>query len=203
MNRNIKNLIKGSLEDVADRSLFNCHAKGLHSIVLDPNPKAMVRMFYTSPDHEMWRNDALLNETLSIAIHSHHCSLELVPVLGSFVNVTTELDPENGTLELNSYKWTSHINTGNGGFEANGSVKLKPLVSREYSRGLVASMEAYEFHTVYVEKGVEAAWLVFEGDEDPEYNSSSFSNDNLEKFSTDGFYLKMSVEDVERILGKL
>ena len=162
----------------------------------------MVRMFYTSADHEMWKNDSSLMEVLSVAIHSHHCDLLFVPVYNSFVNVTTKVVDESDAVELDSFKWTSHIGTGKGGFKRNGKVNLSPLDNQECTPGGPFWMLAGDLHTVFVEKGKEAAWIIFEGSEDKDYDSSSFSNDDLEKFSPEGFYKEMPTDMARDILKK-
>jgi len=193
-----------TIENIAARSLENCHVPGVHSLVLDATPGALVRMFYASVDHNLWLNetkDGKFVHEMSLAMHGHHCDLDLVPVLGDFQNITTRVatDLHQSDILLDSFMWTSYINTGTGKFEPTGTERLLKPVSNLY-RDSRASMRADDLHTVFVERNTQAAWLVFEGREDPNYNAASYSNANLVNFTTHGLYHKATAKTVENIL---
>lgn len=40
-------------EAIAARSLRNCHVKGVYSLVLDPTPGHMVRIYYAGSGHHL------------------------------------------------------------------------------------------------------------------------------------------------------
>ena len=193
-----------TIENIASRSLSNCHVPGLHSLVLDATPGTMVRMFYAAGDHSLWLNevrDGKFVHDMSLAMHGHHCDLDLVPIVGHFQNITTRIaqDLHQSDILLDSFKWTSYINTGKGNFEPTGTERLLKPVSNIYEDRR-ACMRADDLHTVFVERNTEAAWLVFEGREDPDYNALSYSNVDLGKFTTDGLYHKMTAKTTENIL---
>lgn len=125
-----------------DKSLMHTHCRGLHSIVIEAGPP-MVRMYYASIAHELWRNEPLvtkqvslccgvvttnggditLPKLLSVAIHSHRRDIMLLHVFGTVVNhafahpVRHNMWPQ---IELDSYRYTSPILSNSGGFDRYG-----------------------------------------------------------------------------------
>jgi hypothetical protein len=65
------------------------------------------------------------------------------------------------------------------------------------------AMPAQAIHTIYVPKGERAAWFVFEGKEDREYQPMCWSNDDLEKFDFDTINQPMSVPYLETLLDSI
>lgn len=145
-----------------EKSLVNCHIRGLHSLVLCENP--MRRIFFTTPGHE-------LNSPLSIAIHPHHCKIFITPLWGEIFNIIWT--PNIHGTRFNEYGYTSAITSGHGSFKLveERSLSLSPdedLLTCE------TFMNASELHSIYT-RSDRAAWLICEEEEDPKYNPSVYS----------------------------
>ena len=210
----MKNLsyCKGHYGDVAKYtpwSLQNCHAKDLYSIVLEKNSDgSLLRMFHAGPNHDLWKNMIDSDEeTLGLAIHSHHCDIEILGVSGEMHNLIYEVnkDPslaERNELELNSFKYTSSILQGKkkAKFVKQGFEFLYQTDHTSITENVQYKMAAHQMHTVYVEKGKTAAWLILEGKEDPDYTSVCYSNDDLENFPFEEYYLPADETEVAKIL---
>lgn len=185
--------------DCAPGSFMNCHAVGLHSIVLRERP--MVRLFVTTPEHELWRTFGGVPST--IAFHSHRTDLTLETVSGEFFNWMLDFDePSMGfRIEPAAYVWDSKIKGGAGRF----SMLPDPprtgwTVAHRMSDGDVATMGAAELHTVEVERCKRAAWLVTEGREDPHYKPVSWSTRDLTAFDSTGLYRSMTTAEAADLL---
>ena len=59
------------------KGLWNCHTKGLHSIVLDETDSLLTRVFFTTHEHDLWKNE--YENPRSIAIHGHHVDIKITP----------------------------------------------------------------------------------------------------------------------------
>ncbi len=224
----INTILRNGISDWhIDKSLMHTHCRGLHSIVIDVGPP-MVRMYYASIKHELWRNDPLVTnqvspcrgvvmsnggkatfpKMLSIAIHPHRRDILLLHVFGTVINHAFALEERHDVrprVALDAYRYVSPILQGTGEFTRGATV---PLVF-DYSTTLHDAvpdwaryggndalrgqlfLPAKALHTVYVPRGETAAWLVEEGDPDPEYDSTCFSNDDLSRFDFSGMYEPM------------
>lgn len=192
-------------------SLANCHAKGLYSIVLKKfeNGK-LLRMFYASKEHDLWKNNykevGPRTQSLGVAIHSHHCDIQILGVHGRMVNIRCVVDKTSKVYKkqqkLKSYKYTSSILNGkkNAKFVEVGQENIKIKTVENINRGTAVHMNANELHTVYVEKGQEAAWFILEGAEDENYDSLCYSDDDLTKFQFEEYYKPINVTKVAQIL---
>jgi hypothetical protein len=179
--------------------LKNCHVNGVHSIVVRKYQEGLLRVFYTTPDHGLWKNQP--GEVMSVAIHSHHCDLALVPLFGAVHSLVFKKTTRG--MFMNGYRFRSHIGTGSGSFERVAGAGLE-LVSRGVlCRGQSAVMRAADLHTVYVSKGSRAAWLVCEGREDPAYDSVCYTNADLGSWTPNGLYVPMTDEQVRADLAGL
>jgi len=176
---------------------MNCHAIGLHSIVLRERP--MVRMFVTTPDHELWR---LIDGVPSaIAFHSHRSDLVLETVAGEFHNWITSNQPGHFLItSLGRYGWDSAINGGSGTFSRLDGSSDFYVSARRLEPGKRVSMGAMEIHTVEVEATKRAAWLVYEGQEDPGYRPISYSAIDLTVFAPQGLYRPMTAAEAGELL---
>lgn len=76
---------ENTLPEIAQQSLRNCHAMGLDSVMFDNTPGARFRAFIAHPWHEMYHN--WNGGKLSVAVHQHHCDVELLPIFGSVWNM--------------------------------------------------------------------------------------------------------------------
>lgn len=154
------NLILDLLNSATDECLmmtrFNCHVKGVHSVVLANDNGKLTRCFFTTADHEMHLN---IDQSLKIplGIHSHRYDLKLTQISGEAVNIIYK---ENKKLcNVSKYKYESEIAGGKGaiydgisGVEVCGVDKLNGCF-----------MKSNELHTVFVPKGCQSSWLVQEG----------------------------------------
>ena len=168
-----------------DLSLINCHVRGLHSVVLRPSPR-MTRIFFTTPNHEMFSPDHL-------AIHSHHCDLWLCPIYGeeSIQNWTPSRGTHSSKRIFKGFKFDSAI-TGGGKFVPTGNdqeMSLSPTTLRK-----PLELLAYEYHTVTVAPGARSAWMVLERQEDPLYNPTCWSTQDLSQWTPNGLYQPMTPE---------
>ena len=92
--------------------------------------------------------------------------------------------------------------------ESPGFTRLGEAVERGVSflrlaeGSLTLSLRADQQHTITVAKGVAAAWLVVEGEEDANYVPVTWSNDDLERFDFSGMYRSMTSSECEEMLAK-
>ena len=168
-----------------DLSLINCHVRGLHSVVLRPAPR-MTRIFFTTPDHELFSTDHL-------AVHSHHCDLLLCPIFGEefIINWTPSYGTHSNKKIFKSYKFDSAI-TGGGKFiptDMEREMSLDPTTLRK-----PLELFAYEYHTVTVTQGARSAWMVLERQEDPHYDPTCWSTQDLSQWSPKDLYQPMTSE---------
>jgi len=194
-------------------SLANCHAKGLYSIVLKKfEDGKLLRMFYASKEHDLWKNNykevGPRTQSLGLAIHSHHCDIQILGIFGRMVNIRCVVDNKKKYKKqhaLKTYKYTSSILNGkkNAKFVAVGQENIKIKTVENINKGTAVHMNANELHTVYVEKGQEAAWLILEGIEDENYDSLCYSDDDLTKFQFEEYYKPIDVTKVAQILSKV
>lgn len=187
------------LSTILTNSVINCHAIGLDSIMLMPAPN-MVRVFVAREDHTLWRNNPDTQEPFSIGLHPHHCDITMVPLYGPISNVVLGGGPPNH--KLHQFEYRSGIvdrvgafrNAKESGFVYTGKdvrvcLKHQPL---KYPTILMAK----EMHSVYVPKGKQAAWMICEGREWPDYKPITLSNHRLDttyNASSEGLYKTMTM----------
>jgi hypothetical protein len=164
---------------------------GMDSIVFKESAP-MIRAFVCRPEHTMWRNEAGLAHTMSVAIHQHRQDITMVPVCGEAWNVFMGYCLLGG-MQLHAYKYDSQIMHGMGGFRSHHEscdtmLRTERLDVPRFLRG-------HEFHTVYVPKGQTAAWLICEGAPHPRYTSLCWTNDTmLDVTDFTGMYEPMTEE---------
>lgn len=187
------------IEELASKSLVNCHTVGVDSVMLRDVNEDRLRAFVAHDNHDLWKNYSL-GERLSIAMHSHHCDVTLIPIFGSTFNVEFRHKFLHGDC-LSAYKYESQIN---------GTGKFTHLKDQEifvetfaYFLGSKEKMNAKKMHTVYVPRDKASAWFVHEGKEDPSYNSMCYSNSDLTKFDFEPLYKPMSVDRFKLLLETL
>lgn len=175
------------------QDLINCHCVGVDSIILNENP--IIRLFIANPNHELWRNDT---HEWSVALHAHHCDITIVPILGFIYN---KIETSYGIPTiLNEYQYESFIK-GCGSFKSTFNNRSFRLRSELLTRSI--KMGATDRHTIIVNKGHSASWIIIEGQENYNYNSNCYSNVDLTKFSFEGLYQPMSKEYRENKLKEL
>ena len=198
----IRHLVSNHLSTIVSQSLLHCHVRGLHSIMLLQCRERTIRLYVTSSDHEMWHNypASYGQAPLSIGFHAHHCNLTLDVVRGSIFNWTVK--PSRKGFLSDRYIWQSPIEMERpGGFilDAQGEV-MDTVGQTVLDVGEWTMMQASEIHTVAVQQGAIAAWLVYEGLEDTGYVPYTWSNAPLEEFSTDSLYIKPTQQEVIDLL---
>jgi hypothetical protein len=192
---------QSKLEWIASKSFINCHAIGVNSVLFDDTPGARVRAFVATRGHELWRNKPASLQPLSVAIHTHHCDVELVPVSGQIFNMSPV--PFLKGPRYRPYKYNSPIKGQPGWFaELPELFDYRARLLPERLNG-PKKMKAYEQHTVYVRRDEEASWFVLEGAEDPEYHGICWSDDDLTKFDFSLYYKPMTVLQVVSALHQL
>jgi hypothetical protein len=197
--------LKTNKELVLSKSRMDCHVKGLHSLVLEEKEDGtLVRMYLTAPDHELYLNYGT-TPAMTLAIHGHHCSMEFVGVYGQATNVryTTALPPDTPSFSLvNGWWYSSALTEGKPGFRKLGTFTLRRTKDEFMSQNPV--MRADELHTVCVDKGNIAAWLVVEKpDTTHKGEGFCFSNADLSKFDFAAHYKPVSEGDVNNLMAMI
>ena len=201
-------LLANNLDLILEKSLVNCHARGLHSVMLIEKPEQTVRLFVTDEDHELWRNHpSTYQYGLSIGFHPHHCNVTLIPVTGYFTNwivapVIDATDSHPGLFNLGSFQYQSGITGKEINFKKCGDVEFGTTSLTSYFQGRhkAAEMKAEQLHTVYVEKDKIAAWLVLEGMENASHDGMCYSNADLETEDFSHLYKPMDLSFLMKIL---
>lgn len=175
---------------ILEKSLINSHCEGMDSLVIKDGP-GMVRMFIARPEHELWRNSCHtpIYNSLSIALHAHHCAITIMPILGEVWNVVpatlqAAIDPANVcTRMLRSYQYKSPILSpdGEGHFEVVDNREM-PVSVGQYRLKTPTYMAAHKMHSVFVPKGQTAAWFIWEGAENAHHNNICYSDHFLQDF---------------------
>lgn len=136
-------------------SRFDCHVRGLHSIVLKNDNGQLTRAFFTTYNHFMHENH--LNRSLALGIHDHLYDITLEGVSGQFCNHVFERGMQVGATLVNRFSSTPELKK----FWSVDGVKLKTF--QWLQAGDVVWMDHKELHTVFVEEHEMACWLVYEG----------------------------------------
>ena len=172
--------------EIAERSLMDCHAIGVDSLVLSEAP--MVRMFVTRENHTLWRNAH--SHPMSVGFHNHRTDLRLTSLSGTVYNITAT--PDDSGVPLRGFTWESAIRGGSGEFRDAGHSMGFAFASANLLWPV--SQRAHVLHTVYVPRGEIAAWIVEEADEDPYYEAFCYSNADLAAFDSGSLYRSMSAD---------
>ena len=184
----IKHFIENNPKEVLEKSLFDCHVKGLHSIMLLDSPGKTIRLYVTDKDHEL---NPFIDRVMNVGLHSHHCDLTFKIVTGQLVNIIAEeSDDLDFDFEIYKYLYKSKITKSEMRFDHIGKVDMKITNKKYLIKGDELFMRADEIHTVSVEKNKVCAWLVFEGKEDPKYTPYCYSTTNLNYQDGENLYNK-------------
>lgn len=171
------------------KNLLNCHSVGLHSFPISLENGLYRRVFYATPEHN-------LHKPVEIAIHPHHVDIKITVLDGVLFNPLYEVSKGFNGHIYGKYKWNSHILNGNGGFEHLGHEHLSLVSKNGYNKGEYFTMKACELHTVFVEQGKSAVWLIEESIPTCDYFPINYSPHDLTKWTPDGLYLEVS-DDVK------
>lgn len=153
----MKALIDQLKEGAVESGLFDCHHRGLHSIVLNTRPDgSLVRIFFADHSHKMGK---LYDENghFTLGAHNHDKPIKFTHLYGNVVNV--DFGNSRGAEQLYRYPFVSALETGEFGLgtpekEHKWVSCVRPIDEVE--------MGTKDVHTVMVLTG-EAAWLVDEG----------------------------------------
>lgn len=176
------------------KNLLNCHAIGLHSFPISCDNGLYRRVFYAGENHQLWKE-------MEIAVHPHHVDIKLTILEGELYNPIFEINKE-GAISLRAYKWQSHIQNGNGGFEYIGNENLKLISYRKYKKGESVTMKACELHTIQIDKHKKCVWLIEESSPTCDYFPINYSPYDLTKWSTNGLYIETTDEIKHKYIGK-
>lgn len=168
---------------ILEKSLINSHCEGMDSLVIKDGP-GMVRMFIARPEHQLWRNNpAVFDSVFSIGLHAHRCDITIMPVVGEVYNVVTTTKKDMVSLvPMRSFTYKSPIlHGGHGSFEHLDENDIPIALIRERMTGPVF-MPAHKIHSVYVAQGKPAAWFIWEGAENTTHRPVCYSNADLLQF---------------------
>ena len=193
--------MKYNFELISEKSLLNCHCKGVHSFVLDEKNGMLTRMYITMPDHELWLTDLKLEERSpkSISFHPHRRDIIVNVIKGNLYNAYIKISKDGDGENIKSWNYISKID-GEGKFERGVEHVYKNLEIQCLQEGSIEYIKAEKIHTVWVKKGETVAWLIKEKEENKKYNGLCYSNANLEEFVWEGLYIKPTALETEKIL---
>lgn len=208
----IKHYFLNNQQEMLDKSYINCHVKGLHSLMLSDCPGKMIRLYITSKGHNM-NTKGLLDKPLPLSIHAHHCNLTLTCVYGQFNNLSYYkrkiknlkyiAHPETYGW-IDKYKYQSAVIGGEEGskFEHVGREFLEHESQQGCGEGTSVYLPAKQLHTVSVDGGEIAAWLVLEGQEDSNYESVCYNSEHPSVAMGDPayMYIRPTLFEVEMLL---
>lgn len=208
----LRHLLENNLEKILERSLINCHASGLHSVMLIEKPEQTVRLFITDTVHDLWKNHPdNFHLGMSVGFHKHHCNVTLIAVHGLFYNwlvapLGEQTSDSPGAMKLDVYQYQSGITNQEITFKKLGVYYFQTISNHCYSASKEVScyesvyMKACVRHSVYVPKGSIAAWVVVEGKENPCHDDLCFSNVDLEKEDFSHLYQPMTEKGLFNLL---
>lgn len=171
----------------------NCHCKGLFSIMLHDEPGNRVRMFIASTEHELITADG----RPSLAVHPHRTDICLTRIYGQVTNhVLRPVRYDASHLGGQIYKECSYSS----GIDEESALTETGTLGRlvEVLRDVVGdctSLRAEALHTVTVERGRSAAWLVFEGAPNKTYKPYCWSL-APDEFDPRSLYVPIDPNDV-------
>lgn len=209
MENLIRHLWLNHSDKIVEKSIFNCHTRGLHSIMLLESPEQTIRLYYSAADSEMCRNYPFSNKQSSIAAHPHHCDISIQVIKGPITNIIYErvqlfrsgLKPQ---VDLIPHEYISAITTSKGGaFKRTGAPVTFCYEPEELSTKDWLPMSADQIHSVACPYGTSTAWFIFEGKEDINYKPIAFARHCLDEEDFQGLYIKPTREQVRNILNEL
>lgn len=168
------------------KNLLNCHSIGLHSFPISVVDGLYKRIFYADTYHNLWKQ-----EPLEIAIHPHHVDIKIRVLEGVLYNlIYDKTDDRYDFNRYQSFKWNSVILNGQGGFEKLDDEYLKLTSATRITKGNEVFMKACELHTVFVDRGKRAVWLIEETLPTCEYFPINYSNQDLINWKPNNLYVE-------------
>lgn len=198
----VDHMLEINMDEIVEKSLMHCHLENVHSIVLREKPEKTIRIFIAEPGNLLHKNTPSgMFRGQSVAFHSHHCDLTILPLTEYVTNMIAIKDDSFSNIGVNKYRYKSKIKTGKIDFEKDGLDNF--FVSRLDMRKFEAQiMRAKDIHTIYVPKNTFAAWAVFEGKEDLNYDNSCWSTSDLDTMNFNNLYKPMTKEKIIELLDK-
>jgi hypothetical protein len=210
-------------ELVSAYSRFDCHVRGLHSIVIGKAGGRLLRIYLAQPGSALHQgyepvdmngrlpDGQVPRPNFELGIHSHHCDLELTMLRGRLMHWTfnkisrLSLNPEAYQLELPSYKYQAKLRGEEPGFSRQGfglfNLSDYQLLDNEWSARRAIVLRAAALHTVGIDPSQQwVAWLVAEGSPDPAYEPLTYSPRNLERYDFRSLYLPMTYTQALQLL---
>lgn len=194
-------MLESALDDGAfERSLKNCHHKGVDSVVLFDETETnggMVRFFYAHHGKHAMNSVYDKKGHFTLGMHNHRFGLHILPLVGNIVNIETKESHRRTGIVLHEYAFASAL--ADDDVEAVATVHrrrgtFKPLDERVMRPGDCLRMEAEEIHTVLVPDTVMTpgtAWMVIEGPDTGNPSRIYSPRDDLRVTTTD-LYTPMS-----------
>ena len=201
MKELIRHLWENNHDEILNKSLLDCHCKGLHSIMLLESPGKTIRLYIAEENHEMYKNFPQYVRSgngMTIGFHPHHCDLTLHCIVGSFLN--WRVAEAKFGMEIDKYEYHSAIKEGETNFVKLGTTHVYTASETTAPSGTSIFLPANYIHTVACPEGMFCAWLVYEGKEDPNYKSYCYSNADMSKENFNGLYNKPTEEQIELLL---
>lgn len=204
MKQLIKHLLRDNIQEIKARSLLNCHVKGLHSIMLSEAPGKTIRLYVTTPDHELYRN---YEEAETLAYHPHHSNITLHSVYGDVTDINMKVVndiSDNSTKLFNRWLYNSQIISETPvGFVLDGEDVLVPHTTTKIITGNSVFLNAQDIHTVACRENSVNAWMVYEGKESPNYKPYAWSNQDLSTIECKNLYQKPKEEQILELLSSV
>jgi hypothetical protein len=196
MRNLINHFFKNNSEEILKKSLKNCHVKGVHSIMLSEAPGKTIRLYIATEDHNLYKRSGL-----QVAFHPHHCNITIDVISGSIDNWMIVLD-DRGDILLDKYLYRSKILEGGMSFELiETDLFFETALIDTINKGESAFMKADQLHTINIKRGERAAWFVYEGLEDVNYQPYCYSDIDPKTIDTTDFYKPFeNLEEINHLL---
>lgn len=200
-----------------DKSLYNCHALGLSSVVLRDMPSSngvfqskMTRLFVATPGTHDLSQLHQPDGSFTLAVHNHRYPLMITPLVGDFVNYTVQhsgllnYSPADRQRYLYGYRYESAILHGESSLTHTQTVVVERENYDYVPVGQTRLMMPYELHTVIIPHNFTVpytVWMVEEGED--EIDSTLYSPVPLDGLDTAGMYQPMDREHATQITERI
>lgn len=180
-----------STPEDTQRSLIDCHVKGLDSIVLWSGGEGggMIRFYVSyaglSPLHNLYTDEG----NFTVGVHNHRYRIAKIPLTAALVNVRTRVLGGEDAFKPGLYEY--EFQSGIGGtmnVRYRRKASTAPLQPDLLMPGDVTIMEPEELHTVVTPRTVDSAWLVVEGTNVPNFQPLLYSPRPGLTLSDEGLY---------------
>ena len=203
----VKHQLINNKEFLLQNSFKNCAIEGLHLILLSSSNEVKIRLYITSKDHLLYKNQVFPDfkreskclspsELMSQPVHHNKYDSTIKVINGDLINtIYTKCSQEfERSFALKEYKCIIGTNPEETYFKYTQNVNFFYINKyKSYSANSQSSffmMKNFEYHNLSVSKNSVAAWLVFEsGSYETDYlmysnNMPSISSSNYQKFSS-------------------